>query len=524
MSVSNDKSKLAEERSAFRAKMRAAGAGEVWDSFSGRIAAVLSGGGARGAYEVGALLAFQDAALPTHILAASSVGSVNAASYAAHSTTTVGEAESLLAAWSDLTPPVVGIEWTKYGWVLAGLIAASAGFGNLIRYELSANGFDLRLHDPALTWLFLGLAGVVVLVSYDQLPYIGYVIRSLLGRTHTKPDGKKAVRSALVNVMVWGFLLLAFHSLYIGDALYELFRSHPQAGFLTLGGVALMLAIGARFRARLNAELFRLLRLPIRTGLFANFERARFFRQRISLEALRNSPMRVVFTATDLDTGVAGFFCNKTCEELARDPGIDPRFVANEVTLPDDLMRAILASSALPIVYEPLKVGERLYVDGAMVTNQPIRPAVRLGADVLFLIMMDARTSRRSEIKTFIDVGLRALDILLAQNLVTDLKILSNVNGVCEQAAAEFGLTPEEIEIDFATRRYRYVKAFTIRPVTPLAGTSLDFGAGTIRPAILRGYQDACAQIEAFLDYARHAHFVHPRRLLRLSPEHQPLR
>src|SRR5947209_7230184 len=64
----------------------------LWSQFSGRIGAVLSGGGARGAYEAGVLLAFQDAGLPTHILTATSIGSINAAGYAANSTGYVGNA------------------------------------------------------------------------------------------------------------------------------------------------------------------------------------------------------------------------------------------------------------------------------------------------------------------------------------------------------------------------------------------------------------------------------------------------
>lgn len=504
--------------------MQAGGGAEAFRNFSGRIAAVLSGGGARGAYEVGALLAFQDAGLPTHIIAASSVGSINAASYAAHSTTNVGNAESLVQSWFDLTPPVVGIEWTRYVWVLAGLIAASAGFGNLIHTLLASRGFKLDLHDPALTWFSLGLAGTVGLVFYDRLPYLGYVIRSLIRKTTWKPDRKKAVLSLIDNLVVWGFLLVVFHSIHLGAVLRDFVRFFPMAAALALSGLVLVLVLRARFRTRLSAQLFRLLSLPLRTGLFANFERSRFLRQRISMEGLRASPIRVVFTATDLETGAPLFFSNKPRENLALDPGAESHFVAEEVVVPDDLMRAILASSALPIVYEPLMVGQQLCADGAMVTNQPIRPAVRLGADVLFLIMMDPPTSQRGEVKTFIDVGLRALDILLAQNLVTDLKILTNVNSVCERAATEFGLTPEEVEIDFATRRYRYVKAFTIRPATPLAGTSLDFGGETIHPAILRGYQDACVQIEAFLAYAPRARFLRPRRLLRLAPEQGPSR
>ena len=88
-----------------------AAAARIIAGFPGRIGVVLSGGGARGSYEAGVLLAFQDAQLPTHILAASSVGSINAASYAANSSTLVGNAEPLLDSWAQVTPPAVGIDW-----------------------------------------------------------------------------------------------------------------------------------------------------------------------------------------------------------------------------------------------------------------------------------------------------------------------------------------------------------------------------------------------------------------------------
>src|SRR6516165_3637810 len=68
-------------------------AGKLPPSFSSRIGVVLSGGGARGAYEAGALMAFQDARVPTHIVTASSVGSINAASFAAHADGLVGRAD-----------------------------------------------------------------------------------------------------------------------------------------------------------------------------------------------------------------------------------------------------------------------------------------------------------------------------------------------------------------------------------------------------------------------------------------------
>lgn len=514
------KARLAEVRASFGARIEPANAARVWQNFSGRIAAVLSGGGARGAYEAGVLLAFQDAHLPTQIITASSVGSINAASYAAHSDTVVGNAEALTESWFEITPPAVGIEWTRYGWMLAGLIAASAGFGNLIRHALRLGGYSFSLHDPALTWFSLGLAGIAVLLLYDRLPYLGYVVRNFFRGTSWKPDRRKAVLSLIANLIVWSFVLLLLHSLHLPVQFKGFIHSHPTAAVGGAGALALLLvAVRRLWRVPLSGRLHQLLQLPLRTGLFPNFERGRFLRQRLSTDRLRASPIRLIFTATDLEAGSAKFFSNTPPEQLAADRGADARFVAEEVSTADDLIRAVIASSALPLAYEPLRLGGRLYTDGAVVANQPIRPAIRLGADVLFLVMMDPPGSQPGEVNTFIDVGLRTLDILMAQNLLTDLKILSNVNAVCERAAADLGLRPEEVEMDLGTRLYRYVKAVIIQPTKPMGSTMLDFGGETTGPAILQGYEDACVQIENFLCYAPQAKFGQPRRVLRFSPE-----
>src|SRR3954467_7232646 len=117
---------LAEARAAFKAEVGAC------PPVKSRIAVVLSGGGARGAYEAGALLAFQDAQVPTHILAATSVGSINAADYAAHSATLVGNAEPLVEGWAQITSPAMGIDWSRYVFILAGLVAAAGGGANFV--------------------------------------------------------------------------------------------------------------------------------------------------------------------------------------------------------------------------------------------------------------------------------------------------------------------------------------------------------------------------------------------------------
>src|SRR5437868_7447748 len=110
---------LKDLREEFRARMATA---KRPVAFSSRVGVVLSGGGARGAYEAGVLLAFQDAQVPTHIIASTSIGSINAASYAGHSDSFVGKAESLVESWSELTPATVGIDWLRYILVLIGQI------------------------------------------------------------------------------------------------------------------------------------------------------------------------------------------------------------------------------------------------------------------------------------------------------------------------------------------------------------------------------------------------------------------
>ena len=115
---------LENERAEFRAKLPS-NLKELWQASGQRIAMVLAGGGARGAYEAGVLLAFQDAAVPTRILTSTSIGAINAASYASHGSGYVGNAESLVEGWSQLTPTAVGIDWSRYIFILAGLIAAT---------------------------------------------------------------------------------------------------------------------------------------------------------------------------------------------------------------------------------------------------------------------------------------------------------------------------------------------------------------------------------------------------------------
>ena len=512
---------LDQEREKFRGQLvtHAADPSKLFSGFTGRIGVVLSGGGARGAFEAGALLAFQDAAMPTHILAATSVGSINAASYASHSSSLVGNAESLIESWTQVSPPAMGIDWSRYVIMLTGLVAATAGFFNALRGWLQEHGTFLHGSYPVLTWLCLMLAGISVLLLYDQMPYAFYVASNFLRRGHWRPDRKKALRSLLANLLVWGFVyvFLNFTKLHFYSRAVEFDLSSRVLAVIL---VVLLVALWSLTRDRVSLLSHKFLRLPLRSGLFANYERTKFLRSRIAADGLRASPIRVVMTATDLDAGSASYFSNASQQELLRDPDVVESFVRSEIVQCDDLLQAVIASSAFTIVYEAVPVMGRLWTDGGVITNQPIRPAVRLGANLLFLVMVQpANSPDRSAVKTFMDAGVRAMDILMSRNLKADLRLLDYINRLCVSYAGTMSLRPEEIEIEMAGTRFRYIKAFTISPTQPLAATSLDFDGEITSPAILEGYRNGQRAVLEFLDYLANLTTLRPRHLVKLVTE-----
>lgn len=525
MTSSEVKASLEEARATFRARCELVGAAAICQGFSGRIAAVLFGGGAWGAYEAGALLAFQDARLPTHTIVGSSIGSINAASFAAHSDTLVGNAEPLVQSWFELTPPAVGIEWTRYFWRQAGLVTASIGFWNLISWELATFGFSFSLDNPAFFWLELVVAGAAAFLFYDRLPYIGYAVRNFFHKTSWQPDRSKVGLSLIANLTVWICLVAAVASLRPHIVVAYFIHSQPTT-YLVVVGLAGLVTVFAllhyALRGRSSILLRRLVGLPLQPGLFTNFERDRLLRDRISTERLSASPINLAFAVTDMEAGAGRFFSNRRPEDLAASRGADLRLVREGIFATSDLIGAITASSSLPIVYEPTRLDGWVWGDGAIIGNQPTRLAIGLGADVLFLVMMRTSEAAAAQMNTFIDAGLRALDLLITQQIVENLRILTNINRACEGTAARLGVTPEEVEIEIDARRYRYIKTFIVQPSAPLGGTMLDFTADTISPAILQGYRDASTQIEGFLAYAPQAKCGLPRRSLRLAAEHDP--
>ena len=82
-----------------------------------------------------------------------------------------------------------------------------------------------------------------------------------------------------------------------------------------------------------------------------------------------------------------------------------------------DLHKALLASSAIPGVYPPVKIGDQHYVDGAMVANLPLRFALKMGAKSIVALDAGEMCHRRELPTSILDMYLTMMGATLRQRV-----------------------------------------------------------------------------------------------------------
>jgi NTE family protein len=76
---------------------------------------------------------------------------------------------------------------------------------------------------------------------------------------------------------------------------------------------------------------------------------------------------------------------------------------------------ALLASSAMPGVFPPVRVGERWLMDGSVASDTPVGPAVCSGATRVW-VLPSVPTTRAARPRTVLDALLRASSFMVARN------------------------------------------------------------------------------------------------------------
>jgi NTE family protein len=101
-------------------------------------------------------------------------------------------------------------------------------------------------------------------------------------------------------------------------------------------------------------------------GLIRGEALAKYVREHTSGRSIEAMTVPLGIVATDLDSGAAILF-------QRGDPGV-----------------AVRASSAVPAVFQPVRIGTREYVDGGLVSPVPVRFARQMGAEVVIAVDISA--------------------------------------------------------------------------------------------------------------------------------------
>lgn len=100
-----------------------------------------------------------------------------------------------------------------------------------------------------------------------------------------------------------------------------------------------------------------------------------------------------------------------------------------------DLVSSIMASSAFPSLMDPVKIGDSLYIDGAMTVNYPSKPLKDKGIDVVIGVDLNQKLASREELNSVIDILNQVIDFgikkeTLNQYKYTDINIHPDLTGM----------------------------------------------------------------------------------------------
>ena len=84
-------------------------------------------------------------------------------------------------------------------------------------------------------------------------------------------------------------------------------------------------------------------------------------------------------------------------------------------------VEALLATTAIPGIFPPVRIDDRLLVDGGVASNTPIATAVALGARQIVVLATGAPCTLERPPRGAVGLALHALTILIARQLVSDV-------------------------------------------------------------------------------------------------------
>jgi len=190
-------------------------------------------------------------------------------------------------------------------------------------------------------------------------------------------------------------------------------------------------------------------------------ELTRLLQHEIPWETIREGYPKLVVEMTNLETGEHEIADNQTCT-----------------------WRHLLASSAIPMIFPPVRIGVHDYVDGTLTQGFPLLPPIQHGADTLYVVSSTCDRPRAGRISGLYEMAGRSLEIFLHYNLRHDLNQLEKTNNLVREGRDQ---------------AHRIVRAIPFYPCDDLGEIAdfLNFSRDRITRLIELGYRDGKRALES---------------------------
>ncbi len=391
-----------------------------------RLAVVMSGGGALGAYEVGVLRVLEATGLEPAILAGTSAGAINAAVWLAHGF----DVGALEKTWRELRSESVGMRWTTLAIRAGGVVLAAYALIQIVLTLLGSPELGIvrrvwpTMAHEALSALLDALAWLIVAVLGALLVRLSRTAEGWLAALHRPSDptrgsrrlGRGLIALTALHLVMWGLGLPWPHRF--------------SATVLAAGAVAWLAIRPGRPRDVLRRLLGQLLPETRGRGLWGSAARRRLLEELVA----RGHPSRLTQSATLLIVNALALDSGRIMH-FAAGPAPGPEFEARLRSALDEVMwlrqpsqviEAVVASSAIPLAFEPVKIAGREFVDAGQFSNQPLEGAIAAGADALVVVLMAPSAGPPPERRdaNLVELGARLLEVASWRQLHIELGAL----------------------------------------------------------------------------------------------------
>ena len=392
-----------------------------------RIAVVVSGGGAFGAYEVGVLKTLEAIGLRPSIVAGASSGALNAVSWVAAGFR-IGPLERV---WRSLEPASIGMRWTTLAWRAGGIFLLGLGvFEALVTWIGSGHlGVTALLWGDAagpdvasstfldfLAWLLVAAFGLLIVqTARDAEMWLARLQSAKTDRRIRRISAAVLGTWALLHVLTW---VLDFP-----------WPHRFSATLLTAGALVWFAYHPTPLGARLRRALLSFLPEAKGRGLWSGDARRRMLDLLVKAggesKGLMGEETRLILSALALDTGRVAHFVNWSPDsddfrervEAALGEVISLKSV-------DHVLQAAIASSAIPMIFEPARVQGREFVDAVALSTHPLQASIFAGADAALVIVVSPSGAppHAPRPRNLMDVWARFLDVANWHDLQREMR------------------------------------------------------------------------------------------------------